>query len=274
MKFLVFIFLITVSVMFAQQEEETFYLSPSVFYTNGDYTTNVQSNSAAFYNTAQLMDKFYLINHYEFLRINANDYSYDQQTFLAGGIVNLFPFYIKFNYAHYKGNFDYKLSEYKYEDFTNLYNLDLLYYIDWFYFGAAYTHLNQIGFAKANSNQITLRIERILSNEFFISLKPSFTKLYNGKNLFSASVKLHYAPIPELLFKVGGFAGERAFYFDSDLLTIFNQNYIQKNQVFTQIEYSPVSYLWLILGYQQTKFTEFKINYLVAGIRANFQVAK
>jgi hypothetical protein len=275
MRNLLALFLAMAVIAYAQEEStESFYLIPSAFYTNGDYSTDAKSNSIAVYNALQLAEDFFLINHYEYLSIDNKDYNYIQQAFLAGGIVDLFPYYIKFNYVHYKGDFDYKLFDYKYNDYTNLYNLDFIYFINLFYLGAAYTRLNQIGFAKIISNQVTLRLEKILSNYVFISLKPNFTRLDNGKNLFSISAKLHYAPATGLLVKVGGFIGERAFYFDSDILTIFNQNSIQKYQIFGQVEYSPIQQLSLILGYQQTQFEDFKINYMIAGIKGNFQIAK
>ncbi len=273
MKLLFFLLLIS-SLAFSQDDEATFYLSPSFFYTNGNYSTGVKSNSLAFYNTLQLFNKFFLINHYENLKIDSKDYDYTQQTFLAGGIVDLFPYYLKLNYAHYKGDYNYKPSEFSYNDFTNLYNFECLYYVDWYYLGAAYSHLNQIGFANSTSHQVTLRLEKILSTEFFVSLKPSFTRLDDKKNLFSISLKLHYAPIVDLVFKMGGFAGERAFYFDSDLLTIFNQNSIQKYQAFGKIEYSPIYLIKLTAGYQHNNFSDFNVNYLYAGIKGNFQMAK
>lgn len=274
MKTLFFLFLSSLVLTCAQESNELFYLSPAIFYTNGNYSTNQQSNSISFYNTLQLFDKFFLVNHYDHLRIDHNDYDYKQQTLLAGGIVDLFPFFLKFNYAHYKGDFNYKPITFTSYDYSNLYNIDLVYYNDWNYFGAAYAHLNQIGSASVSSHQVTLRLERILSNEFFISLKPNFVHLDNGKNLFSAAVKIHYAPLYDLIFKAGGFAGERIFYFDSDLLTIFNQNFIQKSQIFAQVEYSPIAELKFIAGYQHNKFTDFNVNYLYAGIKVNFYISK
>lgn len=271
---LIFLFLFSSVLSFAQEENEIFYLSPSVFYTFGSYSTNQKSNSISFYNTLQLFDKFYLINHYDHLLIDYNEYGYKQQTFLAGGIVDLFPSFIKFNYSHYKGDFSYKPVIFNSNDFTNLYNVDLVFYEEWNYFGASYTHLNQIGSAFVSSHQVTLRLERILSKEFFISLKPNFVHLDNGKNLFSAAVKFHYAPIYDLILKVGGFAGERIFYFDSDLLTIFNQNYIHKLQIFGQVEYNPTYLFKIIAGYQHNKFADFDVDYLYAGIKANFYIDK
>ena len=189
-------------------------------------------------------------------------------------MIDLFPYYFKINYAHYVGDYNYKPFEFSYNDYTNLYNLDFFHNLDWYYWGLSYSHLNQIGFANSSSHQVTLRLEKILSNELFVSLKPSFTRLNDGKNLFSASLKLHYAPMTELVFKIGGFAGERAFYFDSDLLTIFNQNSIQKYQVFGQIEYSPIILFKLTAGYQHNRFADFNVDYLYAGVKANFNIAK
>ncbi len=274
MKTLSFLLFLTSSSAFAQFEQDKLYLSPSLYYTKGNYSTNVNSNSIALYNTVQLVKEFYLINHYDHLFIDHNDYKYTQQTFLVGGFVDLFPYYIKLNYSHYKGDYGYKPFEFKYSDYTNLYNIDLVYYVDWFYLGAAYTHINQIGFAEAISNQVTLRLERILSNEFFVSIRPTYTHLNDEKNISSVSAKLHYALVTNLLFKVGGFIGEREFYFDTDLLTFFNQNSIQKYQVFGQVEYSPIEQFKFILGYQQTKFSDFKVNYLVIGIKGAFLIEK
>lgn len=274
MKIFLLLFLFLSNLTSAQNSEETFYLSPSVYYSTGDYSTNQKSNAITFYNTAQLAREFYLINSYDHLLIDSKEYDYKQQTFLAGGLLDLFPYYFKFHYAHYKGDYNYKPNVFSSNDFTNLYNTDLFYYIDGFYFGAAYTHLNQIGSAEVVSNQVTLRLEKILSNELFISLKPNFTHLTDGQNLFSSALRFHYAPIPELVFKVSGFIGERAFYFDSDLLTIYNQNYIQKFQILGQVEYSPFYLIKFTAGYQHNKFTDFNVNYLYAGIKANFQITK
>lgn len=274
MKKIFFLFILSSAVTFAQFSDETFYLSPSVFYTNGDYSTNVKSNSIAFYNTLQLFNEFFLINHYENLKIDGSDYDYLQQAFLAGGVLDLFPYYLKFNYAHYKGEYSYKPFEFSYNDYTNLYNLEFLYYVDWYYLGAAYSYLNQIGFPNTSSHQVTLRLEKILSNEFFISIKPNLTIPENDRTLVSVYSKLHYAPITNLIFKVGGFAGQRIFYFDSDLLTIFNQNYIQKYQIFAQVDYLPLDLIKLTAGYQHNKFTDFTVDYLYAGIKANFYISK
>jgi hypothetical protein len=245
------------------------YLSPSVYYTNGSYSEGRVSNSISFYNVLQLSGNFYLINHYDHLEVKSSEWNYMQQTFLGGLFIDVFPLLMKFNYAHYKGDYNHIPFHYKYSDFTNLFSTDVFYYTDEFYLGAAYMHLNETGYKKQITDQVTLRFEKILSYHFFISFKPSYSRLLDGRNLFSAALKSHYLVNPDLLLKFGGFGGERAYYFDTDLLTIFNQDDTQRYQLFAQAEYSFFKELTIILSYQHTKFTAFEINYLVAGLKAN-----
>lgn len=258
--------------------DSTFF-STSFFYTHGAYSESRKSNSFAFYNTVGITNNIYLIAHYDHLPIKSRDWEYLQQSFLGGLFVDIFPYYLKFNYAHYKGKFNYLPVPDEYSDFTNLYSTDLFYYTDGYYFGIAYNYLNLIGetydefgfkdFSKKTVNQLTLRIEKILSYDLFLSLKPSFTKVSDGRVLFSLALMMHYLLLPEILIRIGGFAGERAYYFDSDLLTIFNQDPTQKYQAFIQSDFSITNDLKFIAAYQHTKFTLFEINYYIAGIRTS-----
>ncbi len=258
--------------------DSTFF-SISFFYTHGAYSEGRKSNSFALYNTVGVTDNFYLIAHYDHLPIKNGDWEYLQQTFLGGMIADFFPVYVKFNYAHYKGKFNYLPVPDEYSDFTNLYFGDVFYYTDGYYIGAAFNHLNMIGqaydnfgfkgFSKKTVNQLTLRIEKILSYDIFLSIKPSYTRVSDGRELYSVALKMHYLLLPEVLIKVGGFAGERAYYFDSDLLTIFNQDPTQKYQAFIQADFSISNELKFIAAYQHTKFTLFEINYFIAGLRTS-----
>ena len=245
------------------------YVSPSVYYTYGDYSDTTTSHGISFYNTWNVIGSFYLINHYDLLNMNNPSWKYKQQTFLAGGLHDFFPFALKYNFVHYKGKYDYKPYTYEYSEYTNLYNVDASYYYDSFYFGAAFTYQYNFGFSNKITRQFTLRFEKIISYPLFISVKPNYTKDQEGKNLFSVAAKVHYLADERLLLKAGGFAGQRAFYFDSDLLTIYNQPNIQKYQYFVQAEYFP-SYTWKITAaYQHTKFSIFEIDYFTLGVKAN-----
>ncbi len=247
-------------------------ISPSAYYTHGAYSNKNSSNSLAIYSTLKTNNDIYFIAGYDNLNINNPDWTYLQQMFAAGTILGINSFYVKANYAHIKGDFDYKPFLDRYSDFSNLYNADLFCYFDANYLGAAYTHLNQIGLKAQKVNQITLRFERIFSYNFFASLKPSVSLLSDKRKLFSAAVKFHYLAAPEWLAKAGGFYGKRAYYFDSDLLTIFNQDETQKYLAFLQVEYVPNPSIRFIGGYQYTKFTTYSISYFILGIRTNFNL--
>jgi len=257
------------------------YVAPSFYFTHGAYTNTEYSNSLAFYNTVNITKGFYLINHYEHLTINDPYWHYLQQAFLAGGSFEMFPYYLKLNYSHYKGDYNYITSSINnYSDYTNLYNCDFLYYTNLYYLGAAYTHENLIGYKNEITDQFTLRIDKIMNPFLYMSFRPNFTytrQVNNVNNtnpdysrkLFSASLNFYYRINPGFNLKLGGFFGQRAYYFDSDILTIFNQDNTQKYQAYGQIDYNLFGSLKLILSYQHTKFDDFSINYYTLGLKSN-----
>ncbi len=255
------------------------YVSPSFYFTYGDYSNKNVSTSFVFYNTLQLTEKFFLVNSYDNLTItapNSAGWSYKQQMLSGGVFANFFPFYYKFTYAHLKG--DFKLKGYSgadYSDYSNLYNLDFVYYKNLFYYGFSYSYINSHGVLTADSlekqsaHQLSLKLEYIIHPKVFLSLKPNFSKIEDGRNLYSVAYKIHYLPLPELLFKVGGFIGERAYFFDPDLLIIFNQNETQKLQVFGTVEYFPSYLLKLAVSFQHSEFAGYSIDYYTAGVKLN-----
>lgn len=283
--FIVLLFIIQIRSDGFSQSDST-YLSPSVFYTIGDYSSSESSRSLAFYNTLQLSKYLYLITAYDNLIIEDDNSDYLQNTFLGGTYINLFPYTLKFHYGYIRGEYNQavydtafsninnriKVDEIVSTDFAHLINADLIYFFNLIYIGGSYSFVKQTELTPLSVHQITLRLEKIITNDLFISIKPNYSRTSTRKNLFSSSFKIHYLPISELLFKVGGLYGERLLYFDSDLLLLFNQNSIQKYQVFGQLELFPTSTWKFILGFQHTKFNDFSINYVYAGIKANFYI--
>jgi hypothetical protein len=246
------------------------YLSPSAYYTHGNYSNKAYSNAATFYNTLQLKQNLFLLNSYNNLKIINPQWDYKQQNFIAGINYYFFPYFLRLNYAHIKGDYMAKiLFDEDYSDFTNVYNLDLYLYSDMNYAGAAFTFLNLTGFNTLQIYQLTLRYERIISNDWYFAIRPNYTSATDGRSMFSTSIRLHYALTPHIILKTGGFAGERAYYFDSDLLTVFNQYETQKHQYFFQADYFPVYNFGLIFLYQNTKFETYSINYFSIGTKIN-----
>lgn len=257
------LFLIVTSIIKA----DSLFVSPSFYHTYGSYNNKAISRAYSFYNTLQLTEKIFLINEYEQLKIEDLFFSYKQQTFVAGSYAVYFPWYFKLNYAHLKGDYEDKSVIYKYSDYTNIYNADACFFYNWFYLGGAITYFHETGCSKQSTGQFTLRIEKVISPEIYLSLKPNYSALLDGRKLWSVAFKVHYLFTPSLLLKAGGFLGERAYYFDSDLLAVFNQEFTQYNQIFAQAEYNLVPSLKTVLSYQYTTFSKFRINYFVAGIK-------
>lgn len=272
MKFLVFTFLL-LSLFNQSSFADSTFVAPSYFFTYGDYSNKSYSTSNAVYLSTYLTDRITLVNHYEYLNINLRkDSTYQQHTLLGGAIVNFFPYYLKFFYSYKRG--DFLIDNNKiYSDHTNIYSLEAIYYRDLFYLGLGYSFENAIGILNPNNlthqqiHQVTGRIEYIVSPSLYLSLRPNYSALKDSRELYSVSGKLTYFPIISTSIKLYGFYGERAYYFDNDILTLFNQDETQKYQAGIQLDYYPSYYMMLSTGFQHTKFQSFSINYFVAGIR-------
>ena len=278
-KFIFILFLLFVT-KYGWSDSTYNYFNPGLFYTYGSYSNSVKSNSVAFYNTLQISERLYLINGYDNLQIKtptAMGWKYSQQLFLGGLYYNAYPYFLKGNYIYLLGKFNYsKEVGYNYTDVSHLFNFDFIYYQNLFYYGVAYDYFIANGILSMDSlrtrkiHQITLRWEYIISPDLFISLKPNYTKIDDGRDLFSAEIKFRYLVYPRFVLTSGGFYGARAYYFDSDLLTLFNQNFTQEYRIFGQLDYYPIDKLSISAGYQHTKFSDFSINYIIAGLRGYF----
>jgi len=263
-----------------QSFADSTYISPSFYYTYGDYSNSMSSNSFAFFNTLQISERLYLINSYDNLNIKTPTqigWEYSQQLFLGGLYYNAYPYFIKGNYSYILGKYNWiSDGSYNYKDISHLFNVDFVYYQNLFYYGASYNYFISNGILNADSlktrriHQLTLRWEYIVSPSLFISIKPNYSRVDDGRDLISAELKIRYLVLNGVVINTGGFYGSRAYYFDSDLLTIFNQNYTQKYRLFGQIDFYPFNAISLSAGYQHTKFNDFSINYLVAGIKGYF----
>jgi len=243
---------------------------PGFYYTYGNYSSNASSRSFAGYLPFVFNLKHTFVLGYDNLRINTPDWIYDQQTYNAGTILSFDPVYLKFNYAYLNGDYSEKTTTYSYADKTNILNFETIFRIRLFYLGISYAHLNMDGgILQQSTDQFTGRIEWAVDPRVYLSVKPGYVKIKDGRKLTSVAAKIHYLPVNQVLIKAGGMFGQRAYYFDSDLLTLFNQNETQKKQYFGQFEYSPSSKFRIILSYQHAEFETYSINYYIAGIKTN-----
>jgi hypothetical protein len=88
------------------------------------------------------------------------------------------------------------------------------------------------------------------------------------------AVKFNYMIQPELIAKIGASFGNRVYYYDNDLYTVFNQDETQLMMLSAGIDYY---YSWDLLfnfSYQHNKFTKqldsfdgYYANYFIAGVK-------
>lgn len=264
---LLIIALFIVSINFAQADFSFF---PSVYYTYGSYTDERTSNSIALYMPFTWNGFDYVTVGYDNLNINNPSWKYHQQLFLASSSINYFPLYLKVGYLHIKGSFNYNPNIYHYNDFQNLFSVKVLLNESLLYFGLSFDYSNLIGYRALSIKHYGGSFQWLITPEIFLELKPVFTSVTDGRKLFSSSFNLNYSHNKYLLLKLFGFIGKRAYYFDEDLLTMFNQNETQKNLAGLRAEYNLIDELTLVSAFEYTKFEDFTIRYFVAGLKYNF----
>lgn len=245
---------------------------PAFYYTNGNYSNATTSNSGSFYMPFTWNGFDYITIGYDNLSIDNQLWEYKQQMYLASGLLNFYPFYFKPGYLHIDGKFDYKPSPFTYCDNLNLYSAELLFNIDLFYLGLSFDYSKLSGNEKLVTKHYGSSLLWIVSPEFSIELKPLYTTVTDGRKLFSSSLNMNYQITDKLLFKLNSFFGERAYFYDEDLLIMFNQNETQKNLVSFRVEYEVSKEFELTGSYQYTEFNLYTIKYLVAGIKFKFNL--
>lgn len=246
-----------------------------LYYSNGNYSSNITTNG--FYGFAN-----FIVNDFDLIRIGYNkiyfgnvldaddiDWKYQETNYSIGGMKNLYPFYIKTSFIYMSG-------EYYYQDFVsnylnNLYTLafEIDYNVNLFYVGLnfAYTSSSSDSLASLNSKQFGLPFTYSPSNDFNITITPTYTSISDREDLFSAEILLKYSPTEKLTTYLGGFIGKRAYFYNHDLYTIFNQNATQTGILRFAVEYMMLEKLTLIGGYTYTEFEDYLINFYTVGLR-------
>jgi len=243
--------------------------SPSFYYTYGDYSTGDHSKDYSGYVSIKLAAKGdYLIAGYDKLQIKNPSYNFDQKMFVAGIIKNQYPFYLKLNYAHINGDLNSNsLLLSNFSDKTNVINGGFLYNFDLFFIGLNYTYLKLDGPLSVTSNQIGSDFIWQSSPKFILSIKPLYTKVSDGRSLFSTNVKFAFPISSTVLLSAEGSFGERAYYFNPDLLTIYNQNQTQTTTISARVEFDLSKSIKLIASCQYAKFDAFNIKYFIGGLK-------
>ena len=81
-------------------------------------------------------------------------------------------------------------------------------------------------------------------------------------------IRVHDQPAQFLVLTFGRMIGKRAYTFDNDLFTLFNQEDTQRGLVFTQVDLLLSRRISAMVEYILTSFDGYEIAYMVMGLRA------
>jgi hypothetical protein len=259
---------IGVSLLHAQPPATAFF--PSAYYTAVTYSNGLRAHSYSGYASISFHGVDYVVAGYDKMVIESSTWTYDQGLFVVGGLKNLYPFYVKLNYGRILGTFNLPSARYSYDDHVDILNGGLLYNVDLLFVGPTYTYVNVTGYKIVQCHQVGLHGELLMDPALSMSISPLYTTLTDGRSLFSVSAGMSYSPWQPLVLQLSGAFGRRAYYFNPDLLTIFNQDETQEHLWGVRAEYTIGGVFTLIGSYQSTGFTGYTVHYTAVGVRARF----
>jgi len=242
-------------------------VSPSAFYTYSSYSDKTTSNSVSLYSTVTVNYKDFISAGFDKQNIISNDWDYNQQMISVGGTKNLYPFYLGLFYSRINGEYSSKPTGFSYTDKINVFDVNLMFNYNLFYFGISGNHITLDGFYSLNINHYSAVFKRLFGTDFIFSAKFTSSIISDGRNLNSLQLNINYAIFNSLSFLGSASIGNRAYYYDDELFAIFNQNETQKLNLSSTLKYSIIPNMILILNYTYSDFSDYQINYFVAGLK-------
>ncbi len=169
------------------------------------------------------------------------------------------------------GDFDYKPFFSKYSDKLYTLALEIDYNVNLFYVGLNFAYTNfttaSDSLVSLNSKQFGLPITYEPSSSFLITITPTYTMLSDRENLFSMEVLLKYSLTKNITTYLGGFFGKRAYFYNHNLYTIYNQNPTQTSAANFVLEFKASEKVTLVARYTYTEFEDYLINYFTMGLK-------
>ena len=268
------LFIVTVSLISAQAPKSN--ITVGAYYTAGNYSNNNSSESYSLYGVINIKMLDRIVLGYDNLRIDIPDsnWIYDQNLFVISGMKNLYPFYLKFDYAYAGGQYGEKYrGKYYYgstTDAMHILHASLLYNVNLFYIGLGGTYSTSNGYYDLSTKYVEGKLTWYPSQSFNVNLMPAYTKTDDERDAFSLGAELFYSPASFVNFSFRGFIGDRVTYYNSDYQTVYNQLETQTNS-FSVIARLFADKPFNIIGaYQSRDFTDYTIEYFTVGIKYKF----
>ena len=245
-------------------------VTTSFYYTHGNYSNNNRSDSYAGYISTAFSNSDYFIGAFDNLKINNNEWKYDQQMFSAAYTKIIFPIYLKFNFSYVTGKYNYKLFPYSYDDDLYTCGIKIRYNYNLLFFGVSYAYQDLKGFKSITTHQIKMNLDWLISTKINISINALYKTISDSRKLKSVFTQIQYKPFNLVSLSAGIMLGERAYFYDEDLLLIFNQDETQKKLFLGKLELNLSKNLSLPFIYQYSDFETYKIDFASAGITYKF----
>jgi len=254
--------------------------SPSTFYTYSNYSDGGTANSVSGFATLGINYRDFITAGYSQLLIkhptsasnSNNGYEYNQKMLSLGGTKNVYPFYIGFFYSRVIGDYRSNPAGFSYTDNLNVFDMNLLYNSDLYFFGLAGNYITLDGFYNMNIEHYSAVIKRLFGTNIIFSAAFIQSVVSDGRNLSSVKFDFDYIISNSFSLNGSGAFGQRAYFYDDQILTIFNQNETQKLNLSLSAKYFITSNLSLIINYSFTEFAAsrqsnaYNISYLATGI--------
>jgi hypothetical protein len=267
---------------FANIHADSLYVSPSAYYTHGEYTNGAFLNMASFFFTHQIPGNHFITAGYDNMKINGAKYGYRQWSGKANARIDFSPMLFSFNYSYVHGDYSAKQIAYTYNDNTNIYNPELSYTTGSYNLGVSLTHINFSGITGGGKikrlvvDHSGLKLQKTFAAGWTVTLRPDYTSLDDGRSLYSVLAKVNYktaldlaggAPTP-VVFRCGAMLGKRCYFFDPDNLSLYNQYETQRLQLLADASIYFYHGYSLNLMYQYNRFMAYSISYYTLGIKA------
>jgi len=240
---------------------------PSAFATWGNYSDSRTSFERAAYVSAA-HSGWLVSTGYGDLKIDHEEWTYHQTQWTAGVLYARSSWSARAYYSRVRGDFDATAYVYRYTDHGYLWNGEATYSLGHYGFGYSFTGFRGKGYWDRTSAQHTARIEWIPHPSLFLSVRPSYVRINDGRRLESIMIRVHDQPAQFLVLKFGGMIGRRAYAFDNDLFTFFNQDETQRGLIFTQADLLLSRRFTAAVEYILTSFDGYDITYMVMGLKA------
>ncbi len=267
----------------ASAEGADFTFSPSLYFTRGDYSDSRMSDNFAGYGTLGLDHRCFLSLAYDNILIEHDDFAFRQQMGVAGLFLTSGKWGGKLHYGRILGRFRLHDADDRVRDETDLYSAELLFLRPSCVFGLGYTQQDLTYMIREDepppsgnsgieqrSEQFTGRAEIVLDPRLRLIYQPTYTWVRDGRRLHSMAVKINYLPLQRLLLRGGIAYGERAYFYDNDLFTVYNQHETQRSLWFLRADLTVWRAWELVSEYIDTGFSDYSIRYFVVGVRTTF----